>query len=295
MTSLTSRTRVLALLGDPVEHSLSPVIQNAAFREAGVDGVYVALRCDAADLVGFMHGLGRAGAGGNITLPHKEKAASFLDERSEAVRRTGACNTFWGDGGRVCGDNTDVEGFRRALRHFLGRAPKGFRVLLLGAGGAARATLVALLDEGVEDVLLLNRSTERARAVARRIGGERVRVAEAPRAVDDGIFDLVVNATRLGLTPGDKLPIDLSRLARVRCRDGSGIRPGRHPVRGVGRAPGDSSGGRWGDARAAGGRGLREVVGGPGPGGRDEACVGCVPDEPPAGMRPLAETGESPA
>ncbi len=215
MTSLTSRTRVLALLGDPVEHSLSPVIQNAAFREAGVDGVYVALRCDAADLVGFMHGLGRAGAGGNITLPHKEKAASFLDERSEAVRRTGACNTFWGDGGRVCGDNTDVEGFRRALRHFLGRAPKGFRVLLLGAGGAARATLVALLDEGVEDVLLLNRSTERARAVARRIGGERVRVAEAPRAVDDGIFDLVVNATRLGLTPGDKLPIDLSRLARV--------------------------------------------------------------------------------
>jgi shikimate dehydrogenase len=215
MTSLTSSTRVLALLGDPVDHSLSPVIQNAAFREAGVDGVYVALRCDASDLVGFMHGLGRAGAGGNITLPHKEKAASFLDERSEAVRRTGACNTFWGNNGRVCGDNTDVEGFRRALRHFLGRAPEGFRVLVLGAGGAARATLVALLDDGAEDILLLNRSTERARAVARRIGGERVRVAEAPRAVDDGVFDLVVNATRLGLAPGDKLPVDLGRLARA--------------------------------------------------------------------------------
>ncbi len=215
MTSLTSKTRVLALLGDPVDHSLSPEIQNAAFREAGVDGVYVALRCDASDLVGFMHGLGRAGAGGNITLPHKEKAASFLDERSEAVRRTGACNTFWGDKGRVYGDNTDVEGFRRAVRHFLGRAPEGFRVLLLGAGGAARATLVALLDDGVEDVLLLNRSTERARAVARRIGGERVRVAETRQAVDDGIFDLVVNATRLGLAPDDKLPLDLGRLARA--------------------------------------------------------------------------------
>ena len=215
MTSLTSKTRVLALLGDPVDHSLSPVIQNAAFRDAGVDGVYVALRCEASDLVGFMHGLGRAGAGGNITLPHKEKAASFLDERSEAVRRTGACNTFWGIDGRVFGDNTDVEGFRRALRHFLGRPPEGFRVLLLGAGGAARATLVALLDDGVEDVLLLNRSTERARAVARRIGGERVRVAEAPQAIDDGIFDLVVNATRLGLSPVDRLPVDLSRVARA--------------------------------------------------------------------------------
>jgi shikimate dehydrogenase len=215
MTSLTSKTRVLALLGDPVEHSLSPVIQNAAFREAGVDGVYVSLRCEAPDLVGFMHGLGRAGAGGNITLPHKEKAASFLDERSEAVRRTGACNTFWGIDGRVFGDNTDVEGFRRALRHFLGRPPEGFRVLLLGAGGAARATLVALLDDGVEDVLLLNRSTERARAVARRIGGKRVRVAEAVQAIDDGIFDLVVNATRLGLEAEDRLPVDLSRVARA--------------------------------------------------------------------------------
>ena len=139
MTSVTSRTQVLALLGDPVDHSLSPVIQNAAFREAGVDGVYVALRCEAPDLVGFMHGLGRAGGGGNITLPYKQKAASFLDERSEAVRRTGACNTFWGRDGKVCGDNTDVEGFRRALKHFLGRSSEGFRVLLLGAGGAARA------------------------------------------------------------------------------------------------------------------------------------------------------------
>ena len=215
MTSLTSRTRVLTLLGDPVGHSLSPVIQNAAFREAGVDGVYVALRCEASDLVGFMRGIGRAGGGGNITLPHKAKAASFLDERSEAVRRTGACNTFWGSDGKVCGDNTDVEGFRRALRHFLERSPAGFRVLLLGAGGAARATLVALLDEGVEDVLLLNRSTERARAVAMRIGGERVRVAEAPRAIEDSIFDLVVNATRLGLAPGDRLPLDLGHLARA--------------------------------------------------------------------------------
>ncbi len=209
---LTSRTRVLALLGDPVEHSLSPIIQNAAFNAVGVDGVYVALHCKATDLEGCMHALARAGGGGNVTLPHKKRAAMRLDKWSDAVMRTGACNTFWGEDGSVCGDNTDVAGFRRALRHFLRGGPEGFRVLLLGAGGAARAVLVALLDDGVGEVELLNRSTERARAVARRSGGERVRVAELPRDVDGGVYDLVVNATRLGLSPDDRLPIDLTRL-----------------------------------------------------------------------------------
>lgn len=215
MSPLTARTRVFTLLGDPVEHSLSPVIQNAAFREAGVDGVYVALHCDGDRMVGFMSGLGGAGGGGNVTLPHKEKAASVLDRPSDAVRRTGACNTFWGEGGELCGDNTDVEGFRRALEHFLDGTAAGRRVLLLGAGGAARAALVSLIDGQAEDVLILNRTVERARAVAHRIGGDRVRVAEARSDVDDGDFDLVVNTTRLGLASEDELPLDLERLSRV--------------------------------------------------------------------------------
>ncbi len=215
MSALTARTRVFTILGNPVEHSLSPVIQNAAFQEAGVDGVYVALRCDPEQMVGFMSGLGRGGGAGNVTLPHKEKAASILDKPSEAVRRTGACNTFWGEEGQLCGDNTDVEGFQRALQHFLGGSPTGYRVLLLGAGGAARAALLSLVDDEVQDVLILNRTVERARAVARRIGGDRVRVAEGPSDVDDGEFDLVVNTTRLGLGSEDELPLDLERLSRA--------------------------------------------------------------------------------
>lgn len=210
-----ARTRVFALLGDPVEHSLSPVIQNRAFRDAGVDGVYVALRCEAEDLPTLLGALARAGGGGNVTLPHKQRAAAVVDEPSEAVRRTGACNTFWREDGRVHGDNTDVEGFRRALRAFLGGGLEGYRVLLLGAGGAARASLVGLLDEGVEEIVLLNRTVERARAVARRIGGSRVRVAEEAGAVEDEAFDLVVNATRLGLSPDDPLPLDLDAVRRV--------------------------------------------------------------------------------
>ena len=214
--NITARTRVLTILGDPVGHSASPPIQNAAFQAAGVDGVYVAVRCAKDDLDGFMRGLARAGGGGNVTLPHKEKAASILDVRSEAVRRTGACNTFWGGPrGKLHGDNTDVEGFRRALSAFLEGSPKGIRALLLGAGGAARAALLGLLEEGADQVLLFNRTTERARAVARRIGGEKARVVPVIRELEGEDFDLVVNATRVGLDPQDPSPMDFHVLNRA--------------------------------------------------------------------------------
>jgi shikimate dehydrogenase len=150
-----------------------------------------------------------------VTLPHKEKAATVVDVPSPAVRRTGACNTFWMEGGKIHGDNTDVEGFARALREFLGGGAEGFHVLVLGAGGAARACLVALMDEGAEKIHLLNRTRDRARAVARRIGGERVRVLDDAREVEDGSYDLVVNTTRLGLAEEDPPPLDLKVLDRV--------------------------------------------------------------------------------
>jgi shikimate dehydrogenase len=212
---VSASTRLIALLGDPVAHSFSPVLQNAAFAAAGIDGVYVAVRCSVHDLPGLMGAIGRAGGAGNITLPHKEKAAAVVDVRSEAVRRTGACNTFWGAEGQIHGDNTDVEGFQRALRSFLGGPPTGHRVLLIGAGGAARAVMVGLMDDGVSEVVIANRTIERARAMARRIGGERARVADTPGMIDGGDFDLVINATRLGLEAEEPLPLDLERLARA--------------------------------------------------------------------------------
>lgn len=215
MSSIDAASRVFALVGDPVDHSLSPRIQNAAMGAAGVNGVYVALRTSVEDLPGFIRGLSRSGGGGNVTLPHKEKAASVVDLAKPAVRRTGACNTYWLENGKVVGDNTDVDGFGRALREFVIGGAGGARVLLLGAGGAARAGLVALLDAGVDEIRLSNRSVERARNVSRRIGGERVRVVSDPDELDDEDFDLVVNATRLGLDPDDPVPFDLSRLKRA--------------------------------------------------------------------------------
>jgi len=212
---VTSSTRTLALLGDPVGHSLSPVLQNAACQAAGVDGVYLAIRCDSEGLAGLLTGLARAGGGGNVTLPHKGDAAGLVDRPTEAVRRTGACNTFWAEQGLIHGDNTDVEGFRRALESVFPGPHVGMRVLLAGAGGAARAILVALMDLGVREVNVVNRSHERARAMARRIGGERVRVLESVRDASGEDYDLVVNATSVGLESRDPAMIDLEALGRA--------------------------------------------------------------------------------
>ncbi len=214
--NFTAKTRLLTLLGDPILHSRSPEIQNRAFEAAGVDGVYVALQCREEDLQGFMVSIARSGGGGNITLPHKEKAAAIVEIASEAVVQTGACNTFWGDEkGRIHGDNTDVDGFRSALSFFIGSAPSGIRVLLLGGGGAARASLLGLIDEGADEIVIFNRTPERARSMSRRIGGERTRVIPVLEEIEGEDFDLVINATCLGLEENDASPVDLERLGCV--------------------------------------------------------------------------------
>ncbi len=205
---VTTSTRTLALLGDPVSHSLSPIIQNAAMMARELDGVYVALRVGSEDLAGLMRGLAAAGGGGNVTLPHKERAAAVVDRPSEAVRRTGACNTFWMEDGELHGDNTDVEGLKRAIHTHLAGPIQGARVLILGAGGAARAALAAVLDDGAAEVEIHNRTVERARAVARRMGGARTRIVESRAELQGRTYDLVLNTTRLGLEAEDPLPLD---------------------------------------------------------------------------------------
>lgn len=209
--------RLVALLGDPVAHSLSPRFQNAAFRAAGVDAVYLPLRCDTEGFEGLLRGIAGAGGAGNITLPHKTRAAALLDAPTEAVTRTGACNTFWSVDGRIHGDNTDVEGFARAARRLIG-SPAGARVLVLGAGGAARAVVLGLINERADAIHLLNRTPGRARAVAETLDprGRKVLVVEGgARGVEREGYDLVVNATSLGLAGDDALPLDLDRPARI--------------------------------------------------------------------------------
>ncbi len=203
-----------ALLGSPVEHSVSPAIHRAAFARLGVDARYEAVRVRADQLENAMRTWAERG-GGNVTLPHKARAADLLDAPREAVRATAACNCFWRDSstGGLAGDNTDVGGFLAALGE-LPRfdGPSGARVLLLGAGGAARAVLHALLQAGAARVDVANRTASRARELLLRFGTGRDagRVGVVPFGPPpEAPYDLVVNATSLGLRLSDPLPLRL--------------------------------------------------------------------------------------
>jgi shikimate dehydrogenase len=190
-------TRVFAILGDPVAHSLSPAMQNAAFRVLGLKAVYVPIRCRPDDVPGLVRALSRAGGGGNVTVPHKEAAARAVDRRQPMVDRLGACNTFWGEHGASVGDNTDVAGLLSALDDL--EAPPG-AWLVLGTGGAARAAVGAARERGVA-VSVTSRSADRRRRFEEWAATQGVRVADAADCA------VLINTTPLGLGPGDPLPL----------------------------------------------------------------------------------------
>ncbi len=193
-------SRRVLLLAHPVGHSLSPVMHAAAYRHLGIDARYLALDVAPEALEGAVQGLRRPDvAGANVTIPHKQAVIPWLDGLTEAARRVGAVNTVVPSGGRLIGDNTDGEGFLRALDE-LGVAPAGLAAVVLGAGGAARAVALALLGAGTE-VALYNRGRARAERLATELapaGGIRVLAAEAlPEAV--AAAGLLVQATPVGM------------------------------------------------------------------------------------------------
>src|SRR3989454_9419621 len=134
---VSASTRLLAVIGDPVGHSLSPSMHNAAIRVLGLDAVYVALRTPAPALATVLAALAGVGGAGNVTVPHKEAAERCVARKTDVCARVGACNTFWTEHGALVGDNTDVAGILAALRQ-LGADGAG-SWLLLGTGGSARA------------------------------------------------------------------------------------------------------------------------------------------------------------
>ncbi len=197
--------REFVLLGNPVEHSLSPRIHSAAFEAWGVDATYEARQVDRAGLTEAV-GSTSVGGGGNVTLPHKRAVAQLIDDPTPDVVSTGACNCFWRvPDGTIAGDNTDVGGFLRAVKE-LDVEVAGGAVLVLGAGGAARAILYALRRLGADRVEIWNRTAARARRLAAKVPGT-IRVRE--ELPQKGGYDLVINATSCGLGLADPLPMDL--------------------------------------------------------------------------------------
>lgn len=215
MTS--GRTRLAAVIGDPVRHSLSPAIHNAAFQALGLDWVYVALEVPDGQGRAAIKAMRTLGIDGlNVTMPHKSDAARAVDRLTPTAKALGAVNTVFRVADELVGDSTDGEGFLNALRQDAGIEPGGKRYLVVGAGGAARAVVKAVADAGATEVIVAARRAERAGSCARLAGG-RGRVG----SIDEvGEVDIVVNATPIGMAEvvslkGERaLPIDPDRLRR---------------------------------------------------------------------------------
>jgi shikimate dehydrogenase len=204
-----------AVLGHPVAHSLSPRMHEAAWAATGRAGRYVACDVPPGNLRAAVAGLIALGfAGCNCTVPHKGEACLLADRRSPEVERTGSANTLsLGPGGEVSAETTDGPGFVEALRSEAGWSPAGRVVLLLGAGGTARAVASALVAAGAEAVLVTNRTAARAREVADALGGP-VAALGAPSSADLAAADLVVNCTTVGMD-GVSSPLPRSALERL--------------------------------------------------------------------------------
>jgi len=211
---IRATSRLLAVIGDPIAQSLSPTMHNAAIAALGLDAVFVALRARPADLEAVVQGLLAAGGAACITVPHKQAAVELLDEPSELVRRTGACNTIWQQDAIVMGDNTDVTGVGAEARRLMAGRPMRSAVIL-GTGGSARAAAVAIADAWAgADVGVVSRNGARGAEFAAwaETAGVGCRVWGVG---SDEAADLVVNATPLGLRPDDPLPMDETMLRRV--------------------------------------------------------------------------------
>lgn len=194
------------LVGRPVAHSLSPAMHNAAFAMLGLPHRYETHEVAAAELPATFDRLRREGMlGANVTIPHKEAALRLVDEASEEARRIGAVNTVARRGSRLVGDNTDRYGFRMALEESA-CVPSGEQVLVLGAGGAARACVLEILADN--DVLVASRTLERARTLVESLRtprGGSVRAISWDEARRLKKVGLLVNATPLGLLGEDVL------------------------------------------------------------------------------------------
>jgi shikimate dehydrogenase len=186
----------LVLLGRSLSHTLSPRLQNAALRDAGIPLTYEVLDIPASALAATLNQLSREGAAGNVTVPYKETVAARCDHLSPLAQLARAVNTFWFERGEMSGDNTDVGGFDAAAASLVGETPRGLTVGLLGAGGAAAAVMVAAAHWADCRILVHNRHDERARALAARFPDRAVAVDLVTLARS---ADLVVNATPVGL------------------------------------------------------------------------------------------------
>lgn len=212
---ITGRAKLAGVMGWPVGHSLSPILHGHWLETLGIDGSYVPLPVKPEDFEGALRTLPKLGfAGVNVTIPHKQAALAAVDELDDVAHRIGAVNTVVvRRDGSLWGTNTDAYGFLENMKwRYPDWEPSAGPATVIGAGGAARAIVVALLDAGVPSVRLVNRSRERAESLAATLDGRiEVRDWETRALALDGAA-LLVNTTSLGMTGQPPLDLDLAHL-----------------------------------------------------------------------------------
>ncbi len=200
-------SKKICLLGDPVEHSLSPVMHNAAFSKLGLDFVYEAWRVEEEELGVVIKEIKTSQIkGANITIPHKVKVMKFLDEIDDMALKIGAVNTIVNDNGKLKGFNTDALGFSKAMEE-QGVKLKDKKIVLFGAGGVARAIAFQSVLEGGK-LVIINRTLEKAEEIKNKIKFELKKEIEILALLDKGKLrgetmeaDIIINATSLGMFP----------------------------------------------------------------------------------------------
>lgn len=209
---ISGKTSVFGIFGHPVEHTFSPGMHNAAFAKIKRDACYVPFAVAPLDLERAVRAIVPLGIRGvNITIPHKETIIPYLDDLTDDAKMIGAVNTIEVTRGRLIGHNTDGRGFLRSLREETGFRPKGKTILMVGSGGAARAVGFNLALSGAETILLCDLNTAKAKKLARDIQNKtetRVKAVN-PEGLEKSAqaAECIINATPLGLKPGDPLPI----------------------------------------------------------------------------------------
>lgn len=213
---ISGRTKVCALIGDPIEHSLSPALQNAAFQHLALDYVYVVFKVEKGELKDAMVGVRGLGLHGlNITMPHKIEVIKYLDELDETTKTVGSVNTILNYGGRLVGYTTDGIGALNALK-YNGVDVYNKKTMILGAGGASRSLSFALAEE-VKELVILNRTLEKAQQLANDLSSvlrkkaktraEGLNVENVRKELKD--TDIVINATSVGMHPKEnQTPIE---------------------------------------------------------------------------------------
>lgn len=219
---ISGKSQIYGLLGDPVSHSLSPFMHNHAFDQYNIDAVYVPFHVRPSELSNAVAGLRALNVSGiNITIPHKETIIPFLDEIDSTAQMIGAVNTVVNENGRLVGYNTDSSGFLRSVCHDLSFQPFGQDVVLLGAGGACRAAVVALAEAGVRSISIANRHLLRAETIVldlstffKNVIFKPLQYSEAGYVAAISTADLIVNTTAVGLH-GEEL--NFLPLENIKC------------------------------------------------------------------------------